>query len=264
MLRNLVSKETTMNAPISLETRNTDTIINLFNQSIGRLRLTNTKSLILASLLVGALVTLLSVPSQAAGPSPLDPGGRPADTFVILLSGPYKPVPFKPVVDCPNLGLFQVNLCDGSYRTTKIYPVSGLPEEDSGQANRGNRPGETETAIGNFYFGGIHAAYDLPGGALTMVFTANNLTPVPDGQGGTYVVGTLQLDITEATGIYQSFVGGHNKMVDILHKLADGTFVEHCFCIISRPQQPAAQSRVTHSEGVTVQSVSRFGNDATA
>ena len=63
MLRNLVSKETTMNAPISLETRNTDTIINLFNQSIGRLRLTNTKSLILASLLVGALITLPSGPS---------------------------------------------------------------------------------------------------------------------------------------------------------------------------------------------------------
>ena len=67
-----------------------------------------------------------------------------------------------------------------------------------------------------------------------MVFTANNLVPVPDGQGGTYFVGTLQLDITEATGIYASFVGGHNNMVDILHQLADGTFVEHCDCIITR------------------------------
>jgi hypothetical protein len=222
-------------------------MIRLFNQAIGRLRLTTTKSLILASLLVGVLVTLPSAHLQAAGPSPLDdPGGRPADTFVILLSGPYKPVADKPVVDCPNLGLFQVNLCDGSYSTTKIYPVSGLPEEHSGRANRGNRPGdrdrETETPIGNFYvqFAGIYAAYDLPGGALTMVFTADNTTPVPDGQGGTYFVGTLQLDITEATGIYKSFVGGHNKMVDILHQLADGTFVEHCFCIISRPSQPAA------------------------
>ena len=36
------------------------------NQSIGRLRMTKTKSLILASLLIGALVTLLSVPVQAA------------------------------------------------------------------------------------------------------------------------------------------------------------------------------------------------------
>jgi hypothetical protein len=205
----------------------TDTKIKLFNQSIGRLRLTKTKSLILGSLLVGALVTLPSVPLQAAGPSPQAPSGKPANTFSILLSGKYKPVPNKPVVDCPNLGLLQVNLCDGSYSRTKIYPISGLPEEDSGEG----------TAIGNFYvqFDGIHAAYDLPGGALTMVFTSDNLTPVPDGQGGTYLVGTLTLDITEATGIYQSFVGGHNNMVDILHKLADGSLVEHCICIISRP-----------------------------
>jgi hypothetical protein len=73
-----------------------------------------------------------------------------------------------------------------------------------------------------------------------MLFTANNLAPAPDGQGGTYLVGTVDLDIVEATGIFESFVGGHNKMVDILHPLADGTFVEHCFCVISRPQQSAA------------------------
>ena len=189
----------------------------------------STKSL----LLVGALVTLLSAPLQAAGPSPLDPSGQPADTFSILLSGKYKPVPVKPVVDCPNLGLIQVNICDGTFSTTKIYPISGLPGEDSGQANRDR---ETEDAIGNFYvqFNGNYAAYDLPGGSLTMLFTADNLVPVSDGQGGTYLVGTLTLNVTEATGIYKSFVGGHNTMVDILHLLADGTAVEHCICIISR------------------------------
>jgi len=53
-------------------------------------------------------------------------------------------------------------------------------------------------------------------------------------------VGTLQLDITEATGIYASFLGGHNNMVDILHQLPDGTFVEHCFRIISRPASTAS------------------------
>src|SRR5258708_15401430 len=186
----------------------------------------STKSL----LLVGALVTLLSAPLQAAGPSPLDSSGQPADTFSILLSGKYKPVPQKAVVDCNNLGLLQVNLCDGSYSRTKIYPISGLPVEDS----------EDGTPIGNFYvqFNGNNAAYDLPGGSLLMVFTANNLGPAPngqdDGQGGTYLVGTLTLDITEATGIYKAFVGGHNHMVDILHLLADGTAVEHCICIISR------------------------------
>jgi hypothetical protein len=177
-------------------------------------------------LLVGALVTVLSAPLQAAGPSPLNPGGQPADTFSILLSGKYKPVPVKAGMDCPNLGLLQVNICDGSYSRTKIYPVSGLPLEDS----------EEGSPIGNFYvqFVGNNAAYDLPGGALTMVFTGANTTDVPDGQGGTYTVGTFQLDITEATGIYKSFVNGHNKMVDILHVLADGTAVEHCICIISR------------------------------
>ena len=147
------------------------------NQLIGRLRLTKTKSLTLASLLVGALVTLLSAPLQAAGPSPLDPSGPPADTFVILLSGPY-----EPVVYCPNFGLL-VNLFDGSYSTTKIFRVSGLPQNDSAHA-----PGETESPIGNFYvqFSGSpqHAGYDLPGGALTMVFTAINLTLSPTGRVG--------------------------------------------------------------------------------
>jgi hypothetical protein len=66
-----------------------------------------------------------------------------------------------------------------------------------------------------------------------MVFTGNGLVPVSDGQGGTYLIGTIPLDITEATGAYKKFVGGHNNMVDILRNLADGTFVEDCFCNIS-------------------------------
>ena len=130
---------------------------------------------------------------------------------------------------CPDLGLFLVNICDGSYLTTKIYSVSGLLEEDEE---------DREQVIGNFYVApgmGKPVAYDLPGGALTMVFTANNLSSVPDGQGGTFLVGTFDLNITEATGVYQSFLHGHNRMVDILHRLADGTLVEHCYCVISRP-----------------------------
>ena len=210
-------------------------------------------TLIPASLLVGALVTLASGNLRAAGSS-----SQPADTFVILLSGPYKPVPQKPVVDCMELGLLDVNICDGSFSTTKIFPVSGLPQGASAQANTGEGPtsGErqADNAIGNFYvqFAGIHVAYDLPGGAMTMVFTGNNLTPVPDGQGGTYLIGTIQLDITEATGIYASFLGGHNNMVDILHQLPDGTFVEHCYCIISRPLATAFNR--PNSEGGTVRS----------
>ena len=210
-------------------TLTTDPTIKLFNQSIGHLRLTKYKNLILASLLVGALVTLFSAPVQAAVPSTHDRGGQLGDTFSILLSGRYKPVVQG---HGPDLGLTTVDLSDGSFSTTKIFAVSGLSEEVIGHGN-----GHTKKPIGNFYvqFVGSSAAYDLPGGSISMVFTGSNAQNVPDGQGGTYIVGTFELDIPEATGIYQSFVGGHNKMVDILHLLADGSAVEHCICIISRP-----------------------------
>jgi len=176
------------------------------------------------------LADALTIPEEAR--SLPQAGGQPPDTFLLLLDGPY-----RPVAHAPNLGLLQVNLSDGSYSTTKIYRVSELRETDD--PSRGDRDAEKENArIGNFYVAlgmGGPVAYDLPGGALAMVFKANHLVPVPDGQGGTLLVGTLELDITEATGVYQSFVGGHNKMVDVLHRLADGTFVEHCFCIITAP-----------------------------
>ena len=168
--------------------------------------------------------------------SPRDAGGELGNTFSVLLSGLY-----KPVAKCPDLGLSTVNVCDGSYSTTKIYPISGLPVGQSDQFNRGNRPTdfhcETANAIGDFYvaIGGMSpVAYDLPRGALSMVFTGNNVQQVPDGEGGIYIVGTFDLVIVEATGVYQPFGGGHNKMVDILHRLADGRFIEHCVCLISR------------------------------
>ena len=169
-----------------------------------------------------ALAHAVTIPALAG--SPLKPGEPPASPFVILLRGTY-----KPVKHCPDLGLFLVNICDGSYLTVKIYSVSGLLEEDEE---------DREQVIGNFYVAlgqGKPVAYDLPRGALTMVFTGSDVQSVPDGQGGAFIVGTFDLSITEATGIDQSFLGGHNKMADVLHRLADGTFVEHCYCIISRP-----------------------------
>ena len=180
-----------------------------------------------------ALAHALTIPESArSAPTP----GEPANPFVVLLSGTY-----QPVVRCPDLGLTLVDHCDGSYSTTKIYPVSG-PDGVTELANQGNHLGDRDRqaakAIGNFYVslgGNKPVAYDLPGGALAMVFTGRNTQAIPDGQGGIFIVGTFDLKITEATGIYSSFVGGHNKMVDILHRLADGTFVEHCNCIISRP-----------------------------
>jgi hypothetical protein len=192
-------------------------------------------------------VTLVSLPAIAHGLTspalahpPRESAAELGNTFSVLLSGVY-----KPVVKCPDLGLFQVNVCDPSYSTVKIYPISGLPVGQSAQFNHDNRPDnldcDTSNAIGHFYVaigGDPHVAYDLPGGALTMVFTGNNAQPAPDGEGGTYLVGTFDLDIVEATGIYQPFVGGHNKMVDILHIQADGDFVEHCICVVSQPSQP--------------------------
>jgi hypothetical protein len=169
-----------------------------------------------------ASAALLSLPIRAHALSnaqwtraPLKEGARVGDGFVILLEGPY-----QPVTGCPDFGLSQVNLCDGSFSKTEIYPVSGLKEDGREQANRDGRHNDRdntpEKPIGTFYvqFGGMLAAYDLPSGALTMVFTGSDVMPVPDEQGGTFFIGTYQLDITEATGIYQSFLGGHNKMVD--------------------------------------------------
>ena len=151
----------------------------------------------------------------------------PADPFVILLKGLY-----GPVVDAPNLGLSTVDLDDGSYSTVGIYPVSGIP----GNTNPNKK-------VGRFYvqFSGDPqmCAYHVPGGSFAMRFTGSDFDFVPDGEGGQFLVGTFELTIVEATGIYRSFVGGHNHMVDRLHFLppgdGSGGFEEFCFCIISRP-----------------------------
>ena len=144
----------------------------------------------------------------------------PSDPFVILLKGLY-----QPVIDGPNLGLSTVDLNDGSFSTTKIYPVSGTP----GNTNQNQ-------AIGDFYaqFTGDLCAYHIPGGSIAMRFTFvdDDYVLVDDGQGGSYLRGTLELTVIEATGIYRSFVGGHNHMVDNLHLLASGAADEYCFCNI--------------------------------
>jgi hypothetical protein len=68
-----------------------------------------------------------------------------------------------------------------------------------------------------------------------MQFTSNDFVLVDDGAGGQFLVGTFELRIVEATGVYRPFVGGHNHMVDRLHFLASGAADEFCFCFISRP-----------------------------
>lgn len=148
-----------------------------------------------------------------------------ADDFVVLLKGLY-----EPVVHGPNLGLSTVDLSDGSYSTTRIYPVSGTP----GNTN-------LNKAIGDFYaqFEGDLCAYHIPGGSFAMRFdfTESNFptSVVPDGAGGQILFGTWELDVIEGTGIYRSIVGGRNHMVDRLHFLANGDIDEFCFCFVSGP-----------------------------
>ena len=169
----------------------------------------------------GALAALLSFPARMMAQGT----AVPDDSFVLLLKGLY-----QPVVHGPTLGLSMVDVNDGSYSTTKIYPVNGTP---------GNK--NEKKAVGSFYvqFTGDLCAYHLPGGSFAMRFTDSDFIFVPDGVGGQYLEGTFELTLLEATGIYRSFVGGHNHMVDKLHFLAPGDgsggVDEYCFCFISRP-----------------------------
>jgi hypothetical protein len=185
------------------------------------------------TLIGGALAALLSssVPVMAK-----EKDGRPSDPFIVLLKGLYQPVNVGPA---NNLGLSAVNLSDGSYSKTLIYPVFGI----QGSKHQDRR-------VGTFYVqpAGNLCAYDLPGGALAMSFNSvpagappgfNGFVPFPDGTGGNFLEGTFELMILEATGIYEAFQGGHNHMVDRLHQLADGiSFDEFCFCNISQYQFP--------------------------
>jgi hypothetical protein len=134
---------------------------------------------ILAYLLIGAMLTLLPVSMQGAGMSSTDRGGRLGDSFSILLSGPY-----KPVVRAPDLGLTTVDLNDGSYSKTKIFRVSGLPEEDRGH---GDRDGDKDKPIGTFYvqFAGSLVAYDLRGVRYQWFLSTNQISnPFPTGKEG--------------------------------------------------------------------------------
>lgn len=163
--------------------------------------------------------------------------GPPNNPFILLLKGLYQPVNVSQG-PAHSLGLSTVDLNDGSYSKTLIYPVFGIPEST-----------DQDRPIGKFYvqFNGNLCAYDLPDGALAMSFNNppagappgfNGFVPFDDGKGGNYLEGTFELAILEATGIYRAFQGGHNHMVDRLHQLADGSFNEFCFCNISQYDFP--------------------------
>jgi hypothetical protein len=176
------------------------------------------------SLLGGALAALsLGRPARGAD--------TPHDPFILLLQGIYQPVGAGSG-PASNLGLTTVNLNDGSYSVTKIFPAFGIA-------------GDPAVSIGKFYvqLAGNLCAYDLPGGAISMQFLAapgaavqrnfGYATTVPDGNGGFYLKGTFELSILQATGVYSPFASGHNHMVATTHLLSDGSLDEFCFCHIS-------------------------------
>jgi hypothetical protein len=158
----------------------------------------------------------------------------PNDPFILLLKGVYQPVPTGSGQH--NFGLTTVDLDDGSYMKTLIYPIFGI---------RGST--HQDKSIGTFYVGKGLCAYDLPGGAIAMQFIPGKgktfPVPVPDGMGGQYLEGSIPLTILEATGIYGAFAGGHNNMVDKLHQLVAGKPLagldELCFCIIFQHSDPS-------------------------
>jgi hypothetical protein len=205
------------------------------------------------TLLGGALAAILA----SSGRVMAEVRDEPNDPFILLLKGIYQPVPAGQ--GQPNFGLDPkiVDLDDGTYSRTKIYPIFGIPDST-----------DQDKAIGNFYFGGPNGnlcAYDLPGGAIAMQFLPvpalipdtgsgnslgyNDYSTVahPDGMGGQYDEGTFELTILEATRIYRDFAGGHNHMLAKTHQLVAGPvfanfpsagYDEFCFCNISQYQFP--------------------------
>ena len=175
----------------------------------------------------GALVALLSSTGQVMARE----RAVPSDPFIVLLKGVY-----HPVVHAPNLGLTTVNLNDGSYSTTKIYPVFGITGSGRQRQPRGRSYRQLLLLLADPP--PPMAAYQLPGGAIAMRVDSGGFTDRSDGHGGQFRQGTFELTILEATGVYRAFKGGHNHMVDKLHKLADGRLDEFCFCVVSTYQFP--------------------------
>ena len=190
----------------------------------------------------GALAVLFSSSVRVMA----DDKHGPNDPFIVLLQGIYKPVP-KGQGPADNLGLSTVNLSDGSFSKTQIYPIYGVDGANNQKKSIGTFYAQATFANGKITFNGFNCAYDLPGGAIVMQFLPppagapagfDSFVPFSDGAGGYYLEGTFELDIQEANGIYQDFQGGHNHMVDKLHQQADGRFNEFCFCNISTYQFP--------------------------
>ena len=77
------------------------------------------------ALIGGALAALLSGSSRVVAQERDQERDVPNDPFILLLKGVYRPVPVGQG-PADNLGLSSVNLSDGSYSRTQIYPIFGI------------------------------------------------------------------------------------------------------------------------------------------
>ena len=64
--------------------------------------------------------------TAAEARSPLKEDAPLGDSFVILLHGPY-----EPVVRCPDLGLFQVDVCNGCTARPRSTPLTGCQKKNT-------------------------------------------------------------------------------------------------------------------------------------
>ena len=183
------------------------------------------KNLKLAALAALAVALLVQTTITQAGNK-----GRPvapSNPFVTLLEGI-----FEPVADVPDLGLAR-DINNGSVLKIAIFNIdSGIPSP-------------SDKVAGTFYVQfpvGDLCVYDFPKGKILAKFTfvddvTTSFTYYPDPVSGPSWIfeGTEELEILEATGIYQSFAGGHIHMVDRLeYRASDDKLIEHCFCHYSR------------------------------
>jgi hypothetical protein len=75
-------------------------------------------------------------------------------------------------------------------------------------------------------------AYQLPGGTIAAVITNVVNTDIMFG-GQHFWVGSAELVIPEATGIYRAFVGGKIHMEFKTHLPDAATLDEYCICFVS-------------------------------
>jgi hypothetical protein len=136
----------------------------------------------------GALAALLSSSVRVMA----DDEHGPNDPFIVLLHGIYHPVPIRQG-PAGNLGLTTVNLSDGSFSKTRIYPIYGVDGANDRKKAIGTFYPQVTFANGKITFNGLNCAYDLPGGAIVMQFLPppasapagfNSFVPFSDGAGG--------------------------------------------------------------------------------